>query len=284
MDQEETMSLTIRPITELMELSEVCVLEKEIWQSDDPVPLAHALTSVENGGMVIGAYIEDQLIGFQYSFAGFNGKESYLCSYLLGVHPDHRVGGIGEKLKLAQREEAIKKGYDLIEWTYDPLETVNANLNIRKLGGTCSTYKENYYGDMEDGLNAGIPSDRFLVQWRIQDDHVIQRLSDPGRRPQRMDEQLSVIKVDVREDGVPVPVGVDYHERDSSEALWVPVPGEFQKVKEIDSDMALEWRLKTRDVFSRYFQSGWQVVDFVRGDTGNKGDVSTIHYYILQKK
>lgn len=277
------LSLTIRPINDMNELSKVCELEKVIWRSDDPVPVAHAITSVQNGGMVIGAYIEDQLIGFQYSFAGFNGKKTYLCSYLLGIHPNHRIGGIGEKLKLAQREEAIKKGYDLIEWTYDPLETVNANLNIKKLGGTCSHYIENCYGDMEDGLNAGIPSDRFLVKWWIKDDHVVRKLSSQGEHSRRFSEKPSVIKVNINENGLPTPDEVVFNFGDTADALLVPVPGEYQKIKEKDFDLALEWRIKTRTAFNHYFSAGWQVMDFIKSDTATKGDLSTVHYYVMQK-
>ncbi|MDF2681402.1 MAG: family N-acetyltransferase, partial [Brevibacillus sp.] len=81
-------SLSVRLISSVDELAKVRDLEKIIWGEDDPVPVSHAITAVKNGGMVLGAYVEDQLIGFQYSFAGFNGQKTYLCSHTLGVHPN----------------------------------------------------------------------------------------------------------------------------------------------------------------------------------------------------
>lgn len=269
-------SLTIRLIESIDELSHVCDLEKIIWESDDPVPVSLMITTVKNGGIVLGALIEDQLIGFQYSFAGFDGKKAYLCSHTLGVHPNFRISGIGEKLKFAQRTEAIKKGYELITWTYDPLETVNANLNIKKLGGICSTYIENCYGEMTDILNVGVPSDRFLVEWKIKDDRVIQKFSNKINQ-NRFQEDLSVIGVEINDQGLPVPVDVDCHFDKSVDTLFVPVPGEFQIIKDCDLNLAIEWRMKTRKVFNQYFQSGWKVIDFL------KSDIGSVHYYVLQK-
>lgn len=276
-------SLTIQLIESIDELSNVCDLEKIIWESDDPVPVSHTITAVKNGGMVLGAYIEDQLIGFQYSFAGFDGKKAYLCSHSLGVHPNFRISGIGEKLKLAQRTEAIKKGYDLITWTYDPLETVNANLNLKKLGGICSTYIENCYGEMTDILNVGVPSDRFLVEWHIKDEHVVHKLSNKISQ-NRFQEDLSVIRVEINDQGFPIPVDNDCRIDQSADVLFVPVPGEFQRIKDSDLNLAIEWRMKTRKVFKQYFQSGWQVIDFLKSESRNKGDLDSIHYYVLQKR
>lgn len=283
MEKTRNASLTIRLLESIDELSNVCDLEKIIWESDDPVPVSHLITAVKNGGMVLGAYLEEQLIGFQYSFAGFDGKKAYLCSHTLGVHPNFRISGIGEKLKLAQRTEAIKKGYDLITWTYDPLETVNANLNMKKLGGTCSTYIENCYGEMSDILNVGVPSDRFLVEWQIKDDHVIHKLSNEIIQ-NRFQEDLSVIRVEINDQGFPIPVDNACRSDQSADVLFVPVPGEFQKIKDRDLHLAIEWRMKTRKVFNQYFQSGWQVIDFFKSKTKNKGDLDIIHYYVLQKK
>lgn len=276
--------LSIRLIDSIGELTEVRDLEKLIWGDDDPVPVSHAVTAVKNGGMVLGAYIGDQLIGFQYSFAGFNGQKTYLCSHTLGIHPNFRISGIGEKLKLAQRIEAIKKGYDLITWTFDPLETVNANLNMKKLGGICSTYIENCYGEMTDILNAGVPSDRFLVEWWIQDDHVIQKLSNHRWNQDHLLGHLNVIRSEINDDGFPVPVKVDCNLDQRSDRLFVPVPGGFQKIKDHDLDLAVLWRMKTRAAFIYYFQKGWKVIDFIKSESSNKDDRDTVHYYVMQKK
>ena len=70
-------------------------------------------------------------------------------------------------MKTYQREHVLRQGLDLITWTYNPLLARNAQLNIAKLGAVCTTYLPNLYGPMRDGLNAGLPSDRFQVDWWI---------------------------------------------------------------------------------------------------------------------
>ena len=106
---------------------------------------------------------------------------------MAGVHPAYRNRGLGYSLKLAQREHVLAQGIDLITWTFDPLETRNATLNFHKLGAVCNTYLPNLYGDMRDGLNAGLPSDRFQVDWWIASERVAQRLAGqpPSGSPSR---------------------------------------------------------------------------------------------------
>src|SRR5690606_18217859 len=124
------------------------------------------------GGLLIGAFIGDRAVGFQYSFAGFDGKKPYLCSHMLALLPEYRHSGLGSALKWRQAEMAREIGYDWIQWTFDPLESRNAYLNIRKLGGMVSTYWENCYGEMKDSLNAGLPTDRFRLDWWINSPRV----------------------------------------------------------------------------------------------------------------
>jgi predicted GNAT superfamily acetyltransferase len=253
-------------------------LECLVWASDDPVPVHQTITVVKHGGMVLGAFEGDRLIGFQYSFAGFDGKKTYLCSHALGIHPDYRKSGIGERLKRAQREEALRKGYNLIIWTYDPLETVNGNLNIRKLGAVCSKYVENCYGEMTDILNAGIPSDRFEVEWRIQSEHVRQRLQGDRDWQEDIASIPQAVQLAVDERGFAVPLDTDLSLDQPSGKLAVAVPADFQNVKEADMALALRWRLQTRAVFSHYFTKGWQVSQFIKSE-----GAAPAHYYLLQK-
>ncbi|MFY0545986.1 GNAT family N-acetyltransferase [Brevibacillus sp. H7] len=252
-------------------------LEKLVWGSEESVPVEQTITAVKHGGMVLGAFLGERLIGFQYSFAGYDGKKTYLCSHSLGIHPDYRASGIGYRLKLAQRTEAIRKGYDLITWTYDPLQTVNGNLNIRKLGAICSTYIENCYGDMNDQLNAGVPSDRFQVEWWITSDHVMDTLRKK-RDPDSSVGFPAVIETTTNDQGFGVPLQVDLTLDQSAGKLLVPVPSSFQRLKEHDIGLAIEWRMKTRAVFSHYFQNGWSVREFVKQD-----GPEPVHYYVLDK-
>lgn len=265
-------SITIRMLYSAEELTAVKDLESLIWADEDPVPVNHSVAVVKNGGMVIGAFSGARLIGFQYSFPGFDGTNVYLCSHSMGIDPDFRKMGIGEKLKLAQREEALKMGYRRIEWTYDPLETVNGYLNLSKLGGVCTKYIENCYGEMPDILNAGLPSDRFLVEWNI------------AEETSRLRSESMVIHeiphlIDVEEDveGLPVAKNVYLNYEEKANFLYVPVPNQFQMIKSKNLEVALEWRLKTREVFTHYLSKGWAVTSV------KKSDHPTLHHYVLTR-
>ncbi|MEH7748213.1 GNAT family N-acetyltransferase [Neobacillus drentensis] len=265
--------ITIRMLHSAEELTAVRDLESLIWADEDPVPVNHSIAVVKNGGLVIGAFSGTRLIGFQYSFPGFDGTTTYLCSHSMGIHPDFQKMGIGEKLKLRQREEALNKGYRLIVWTYDPLETVNGYLNLSKLGGVCTQYIENCYGEMPDILNAGLPSDRFLVEWDIAGE--TSKLSEDSA----MAEEVSLlIQVEVDAQGFPVPKAVLLDSDWNVNVLYVPVPNQFQTIKANDLETALDWRLKTREVFTYYLSKGWTVTAL------RKSNLPYLHHYVLTKK
>ena len=269
MKKEDVSSIIIRTIETIVGLEAVRKLEELVWSKEEAVPVNQTMAAVKNGGFVLGAFSEKQLIGFQYSFPGFDGEKSYLCSHSLGIHPEFRKYGIGEKLKWAQKKTAAEKGYNLITWTYDPLETVNGYLNLHKLGAVCSTYLENVYGEMDDKLNAGIPSDRFLVEWGIMDSKNVSKYDMEGEYPQAIITSIS--------DGFLIPERIDVNLR--SKTLFVPVPGNFQELKKYNLSYGAAWREYTQKVFSHYFSSGWKAVDLV------KDRVNPIQYnYLLQRE
>ena len=176
------MSITIRPIETHAEYHALEQLQRDVWTLPDVevVPLHVLLTAAKNGGLLLGAFDGERLVGFVFGFPGLTpeGRLKH-CSHMAGVHPDYRDRGLGYSLKLAQREHVLAQGIDLITWTFDPLETRNASLNFHKLGAVCNTYIPNLYGEMRDGLNAGLPSDRFQVDWWIASERVAQRLAEP---------------------------------------------------------------------------------------------------------
>ncbi|TYR78816.1 GNAT family N-acetyltransferase [Priestia megaterium] len=270
----ENRAVQIRLIEDPAELAQVKELERTVWAGEEPVPVELMIATIKNGGLVLGAFVEDKLVGFQYSFPGFDGQQVYLCSHSLGILEGYRSYGIGEKLKWAQREEAKKKGYDLIAWTYNPLETANANLNIRKLGGVCAQYKANYYGEMNDILNAGIPSDRFVVHWWVNSERVAAK-ANKQLHERTVKEDALLLNIDLNEQDLPVPKAVKAEA--GKEELFVPVPAYYQKLKAENPELALEWRLKTREAFERTVNDGYEVTDFVK----TAGD---IHYYVVTKK
>lgn len=271
----EKNEVEIRTLNQLEDLEAVRRLESEIWGSGDSIPTHQTLTVVKNGGLVLGAFYDGKLVGFQYSLPGFNGNSVYLCSHVLGTDKQFRNKGIGEMLKLAQKEEALKLGYSLITWTYDPLESVNGYLNIGKLGGKTSTYIPNCYGEMEDLLNSGLPSDRLLVEWNIKE----------GLEQKGLDFEIeevlanSLIQWNMDREGLPVPIMEFTMPDKRSEALFVAIPKDFRTIRVTKPEVAIEWRLKTREVFTELFEHGWHVSGF------KKSPISDIpvHFYILTK-
>lgn len=261
----------IRSLKTVEELDQVRSLESIIWSEYESIPSSQTLTAIKNGGMMLGAFLENELIGFQYSFPGFKGDKIYLCSHTLGIHPQFRKLGIGEKLKRAQKEESLKMGYDLVTWTYDPLETVNGNLNLHKLSARCSTYIENCYGEMQDELNQGMPSDRFTVEWWVKEDSL--------ERPSQYElEGRLLVKVDRDSKENLIPNETDL-EGDSAEGfLFVPVPSDFQSLKKNNPELAISWRISTREVFTHYFKNGWTAIDLFRNETN-----PDLCYYVLKK-
>lgn len=268
MQQDILSSIIIKNIKSIEELHQVHKLESSVWSPEDTVPISHTAATIKNGGFILGAFYEEQLIGFQYSFPGFDGIKPYLVSHSLGIHPDYRKLGIGEKLKYEQRELAEKMGYDLISWTYDPLETVNGNLNLHKLGATCTAYIENAYGEMTDGMNDGLSTDRFVVEWAVK---KIERES--------VNYEISKLPLLINvefEDGSLVPGDINLEE--NSDTLLVPVPGNFQEIKSKNFNATLLWREKTKQVFTHYLKHGWVVTDLVK-DPEKKNQ----YMYLLEK-
>lgn len=267
--------IKIRSLQYIEELEDVRRLECKIWGENDSIPTHQTITAVKNGGLVLGAYYEGQLVGFQYSFPGFNGKSVYLCSHVLATDADFRNKGIGEKLKLAQREEALKLGYSLITWTYDPLESVNGYLNIAKLGGVSCTYIANCYGEMEDLLNSGIPSDRFLVEWHI----GREKLESNWEIEPEFAIANSLIQWDVNQEGFPILSSTLPLPSYDCHLTFIAVPKDFRAIRETNITAATEWRMKTRELFTQLFQQGWQVNGFLK----NSEPEVPVHFYVLTK-
>ena len=175
------------------EMTAVEELQRAVWPGSetDVVPAHMFIAAIHNGGLVIGAYADQQLIGFVFGFPGFeatpDGPRLKHCSHMLGIHPQHRDSSVGFVLKRAQWQMVRHQGLDHITWTYDPLLSRNAYLNISKLGAVCHTYRRSEYGNMRDGLNVGLPSDRFQVDWWVNTRRVERRLGKRPRRPLKLD-------------------------------------------------------------------------------------------------
>ena len=253
-------------------MTAVEALQRTIWPGSetDVVPAHMLITAVHNGGLLIGAFADEQLIGFVFGFPGIeftpDGPRPKHCSHMMGIHPDQRDSGIGFALKRAQWQMVRHQGLDHITWTYDPLLSRNAYLNIAKLGAVCNTYRRSEYGDMRDGLNAGLPSDRFLMDWWINTRRVERRLGKRARRPLRLDdfskaELHPLYTLQSRTDHLPYPP--EHFDPLNGSLALAEIPTDFSMLKEADFSLARDWRFFSRELFETAFAAGYIVTDFI---------------------
>jgi predicted GNAT superfamily acetyltransferase len=256
----------IRSLKKPEEMEAVEELQLLIWQGVPRgiIPGDLLVTFVHNGGLVLGAFEQNQLVGMLIGFPGIvsdeNGNRLKHSSHMLGVHPDCRDAGLGFKLKCAQRDFVINQGINLITWTFDPLLSKNAHLNINRLGAVCNTYLRSEYGQMQDGLNAGLDSDRFRVDWWLDSKRVKNRL-DGVVRHMHLDELsrkdveiLSANKEQKPMNGLP---------KLDQANLLVEIPTDFLAMKAADFPLAKSWRFAIREVFEHAFGHGYLVTDLV---------------------
>jgi predicted GNAT superfamily acetyltransferase len=166
--------IVIRSLTSLEHFERCVALQLEVWgyNDGDVVPRKMFVIAKRIGGQVIGAFDGDTIIGFAMSLPGYRDGYSYLHSHMLAVLPAYRDFGIGRRLKLAQRDEACERGFDLMEWTFDPLEIKNAYLNIARLGAIVRRYQPDFYGPSSSPLQGGLPTDRLYAEWWLRSSRV----------------------------------------------------------------------------------------------------------------
>lgn len=283
--------IVVRPLASLEEMAEAARLQKTIWNIPDvevvPVHVLHAIQY--NGGALYGAFADGRLAGFVLGILGVVSSPERIdpiaaarlkmYSVVAGVLPAYQDQGVGYQLKLAQREFALRLGLRLITWTYDPLESRNGRFNIGKLGCVCHTYLRHFHGEMT-GLNAGLPTDRFEVEWWVASHRVKGRVVK-ARRPLSLDSLLSggavrLNPVSWNQAGLPLPpdeVGVP-----ANNLLLLEIPADFQAVKQADMGLARQWRQHTRMLFETLFQQNYLVTDFVF-DKGEDGRARS--FYLL---
>jgi len=167
-------SIVIRRCTEFAELQACLAMQKEVWQFEDAdlVPLRMFVVAQKIGGQVIGAFDHDDLAGFLLAIPGSRSGCSYLHSHMLAVREQYRNSGLGQRLKWFQREDAMARNFDLIEWTFDPLEIKNSYMNIVRLGAIARRYNLNQYGTTSSPLHGGLPTDRLVAEWWLRSRRV----------------------------------------------------------------------------------------------------------------
>jgi predicted GNAT superfamily acetyltransferase len=262
----------IRPLASIAEIQAAVDLQKEVWQAEDRdlVPATEIVAARANGGIVLGAWSGGRLVGFTFSMVGRRAGRVYQYSRMLAVHPEWRGHGLGAALKLAQKAASLAAGDTRMEWTFDPLEGRNANLNIARLGARVCHYERDFYGARTSRFDLGIPTDRVRAEWDLTEDLEV---TGPLRRLSGGAVFAMTVGVEDPAEGpgnfqLPKPP-IDY---------WIPVPVPFQPIRESNADAALAWRMSQRRAFEAAFERGYVVVDFRHTGRGGAG----LGHYVLR--
>ena len=282
----DVQSLQVRWLERPEEFERAAELLAEIWGMEDlrdTIPGHFMRAIADNGGVVLGAFdSEGRMVGILVGILAMDRETGkiYHYSHMLGVVKDLRYSGLGYKMKLAQREELLKRGIDLVMWTFDPLRGPNAKLNFSKLGAICRRYYENYYGELRDELNVGEVTDRFKVEWWIESERVARRLAGEFPTPPLavlMEHARMITETEEIEKGVRRLVGYDLNARE--DFLLVEIPGDYDLVRREAPGAAREWRMGTREIFETYFGRGYLAVDFATSGSGRERR----NFYLLWK-
>ena len=257
--------IRIQDLQAIDEFRQVVELERAIWgytDSSDMVGVPVFIFTVHRGATLIGAFAGEQMVGFAYAVVGMKEGRPMMWSHMAGVLPDFR-GGLGYRLKLAQRDRALAQGYELIEWTFDPLQAMNAHFNFTKLGGIVEEYEENFYGESTSALHKGTPTDRVVLSWRITAPHVVRRLEQPPAFRARAQE--------VNDAPVANTTAIDGEWRKTTKIdltiddrrVWIEIPTGFTEMQQRAPERALAWRMEVRQMFQHYLSKEYRVVDFL---------------------
>lgn len=238
---------------------QACVeLQKEVWrytENEDIAALPMLMIANRSGGSVLVAQDSGRFAGFSFALPGWrpDGKR-FWWSHMTAVVQEYRSKDVGLRLKLKQREEALQEGIDAIDWTFDPLQALNANFNIHRLGAVVRTYEENSYGPSSSALHRGLPTDRFVAEWHLHSDRVQERIGNG--------EAALLLRDLDRPPRINVPdqqpnLGLE------ESPLLLEIPVDLNELKAADLQRARQWQERVRIACQHYFRAGYIITDFV---------------------
>jgi len=224
------------------------------------IPL-HVLRPInEKGGFLMNAYdVTDKPIGTTICILGKHDGKRVLYSHMTGVIPEFQSKGVGRMLKLKQRTYALKQGYDFICWTYDSMQSLNNWFNLNTLGAVTRKYHVNYYGELEDRVNEGLATDRFLAEWWIKSPRVRKRIRSLFGSSQF--DELLVANPTKIESGIRVPSGKSSLKQ--SDTVLVEIPYNYDTLRDVNRRILIKWRGQTRELYMRLFKSGYIATEVV---------------------
>jgi predicted GNAT superfamily acetyltransferase len=238
---------TIRELTTPEEFEQAVDVEIAVWNvlERDALPTAVMIASRAAGGVTLGAFDGERMIGMSGAFPGYRAGNPILWSHATGVIPEYQRHNVGYELKQAQADWARQHGYRAIRWTFDPLRAANAHFNLARLGATIDTYHVNFYGVMRDAINAGQETDRVEANWELQPRHTSFAATS----------EAYVLLRSV--DGLPV--GEPWPE--SAEEIVVEIP---PTIAGLSADRLRQWRVALRSALSDAFERGYIGVGFLK--------------------
>ena len=249
-------------------------LQKAVWGN---LGVGSEVLSVTQkyGGVVLGTLVGGEVVGFIYAFLARYHGELIHWSHMMALEAGYRDKGLGFRMKLAHRKLALERGISSICWTYDPLQSRNAALNLHRLGARAEEFIPDCYGHFPSVIEKGLPSDRFVTNWRIGSAHVKRCLN--GDPP-----PLDVSLPRVNETRV---IARGFVENRSfrlnlrEPRLLVEIPANTDEMRVRNWPLARRWRMEMRKVFDRYFRAGYQAADFLPPSAGTSGRC----YYLLAR-
>lgn len=271
--------VVIRPFATTEEYQACVVLQEETWGEGFSERVSPAILKVAQilGGVSAGAYdTAGRLIGFVFGMTGLRGGEVVHWSDMLAVRPEARDSGLGRLLKEYQRDELLARGVEKMFWTFDPLRSRNAHLNITKLGAVVREYVKNMYGDTDSPLHRGIGTDRCVALWLLASERVRHRLAHGGARP-LLDQDSPALGTDLAGPET-APFALDAesvgpHPRPlepvlslEEERVRIAIPADIGALLSEDLGLAIAWREATRAALGHYISSGLEVREFYRGE------------------
>ncbi len=239
-------TVVVRPCTTIEKFRQCVEVEKEVWNFDPSDSVSHHIMAVAHqaGGQVFGAFDGERMIGFALAFPAIRDGHVHLHSHMAAVNPAYQDRGVGKMLKLAQREEALSRGIKLIEWTFDPLQTRNANFNINKLGAVVGRYIPNFYGVSSSPLHANLPTDRIVASWQLNSERVKAHVAGKATPPR-------------------------------ADALRISLPKSMNELRNGNAALAAEIQTRVRKEFMEKFEEWYLVTGFTTDEKDG--------HYLLEK-
>lgn len=247
---------------------ETCVrIQHEVWgkAARETLGASELLAACRKGGILLGAWINDAPAGFVFSYRVTTVGGNLQHSHLLAIHPAFRGRGIAFALKRAQYEAALRQGDHWLIWTFDPLEAVNAHLNLARLGVRCRRYFVDFYGITGSPLHAGLDTDRLLAEWEVREGGGVPVPVRPPSPPP------SAVTIQSNREGLPRPGVIELNL--GKPFVTIPIPAQIQGLKRADPELAKTWQQATRSAFQAYLRCGYYVCDFVLQRSSRAGNL-----------